>query len=106
MVLDARCWKMFRYENALPKLPLPQLQDTAERYLHSIKPFVKDSEYECSKQAVEDFVRPGSLGQDVQEQLRARAHDPAIHNWLHEWWTEMYLSSRASLFPSPYYYNR
>ena len=28
----------FQYQNQLPKLPIPDLQDTAKRYLSALKP--------------------------------------------------------------------
>lgn len=30
--------KTFQYQNQLPKLPIPELQDTAKRYLAALKP--------------------------------------------------------------------
>ena len=60
---DSSKGAMLRFEDSLPKLPVPTLEETGKRYLKSIHPLLSDSEYQHSKKAVEDFIKPGSIGE-------------------------------------------
>ena len=97
--------KMLRFEESLPRLPVPSLEETASRYLKSVHAVVNDAEYERTKKAVEAFVRPGGQGQTLQERLLARAADPKRANWLTEWWNSAaYLSYRDPVIPYVSYF--
>ncbi|PLB40235.1 carnitine O-acetyltransferase CAT2 [Aspergillus candidus] len=97
--------KMLRFEQSLPKLPVPDLQETAHRYLKSVHAVVSEAEYQRTKEAVETFVRPGGQGQTLQERLQARAADPKIGNWLTEWWNQAaYLGYRDPVIPYVSYF--
>ena len=37
---------MYQYQASIPKLPVPSLQETSEKYLKSVRPHLSDSEYE------------------------------------------------------------
>ncbi|KAK5131022.1 hypothetical protein LTR08_001372 [Meristemomyces frigidus] len=96
---------MLRYEESLPKLPVPTLEETAKRYLKSIHPLLSKSEYEQSKKAVDAFVAPNSLGHTLQERLLARRDDPQYKNWLSEWWNHAaYLAYRDPVVPYVSYF--
>ncbi|KAI9831157.1 MAG: hypothetical protein M1819_005245 [Sarea resinae] len=96
---------MLRFEESLPKLPVPDLQETADRYLKSVHPLLSPSEYENTKKAVEDFVKPGGLGQTLQKRLLARRDDPKITNWIYEWWNHAaYLAYRDPVVPYVSYF--
>lgn len=97
--------KMLRFEESLPHLPVPSLEETANRYLKSVHAVVSDAEYERTKKAVETFVRPGGQGQTLQERLLARAADPKCPNWLTSWWNSAaYLSYRDPVVPYVSYF--
>lgn len=97
--------KMLRFEDSLPRLPVPSLEETASRYLKSVHAVVSDAEYERTKKAVETFIRPGGQGQTLQERLLARAADPKRANWLTEWWNSAaYLSYRDPVIPYVSYF--
>ena len=97
--------KMLRFEDSLPRLPVPSLEETASRYLKSVHAVVSDAEYERTKKAVETFIRPGGQGQTMQERLLARAADPKRANWLTEWWNSAaYLSYRDPVIPYVSYF--
>ena len=96
---------MLRFEDSLPRLPVPSLEETAKRYLKSVHPIVTDAEYERTKKAVEAFIRPGGSGQTLQERLLARAADPNCRNWLTEWWNNAaYLGYRDPVIPYVSYF--
>ena len=96
---------MLRFEDSLPKLPVPTLEETGRRYLKSVHAVVSEAEYENTKKAVEEFVRPGGAGHTLQERLLARAADPKRKNWLTEWWNHAaYLGYRDPVIPYVSYF--
>lgn len=96
---------MLRWQDSLPKLPVPTLEETAKRYLKSLHPLLSASEYEASKKAVEEFVRPGGVGSKLQEKLMAKREDPNAKNWIYEWWNDAaYLSYRDPVVPYVSYF--
>lgn len=96
---------MLRYQDSLPKLPVPKLEDTAKRYLKSLHPLLSPSEFESSKKAVEEFVKPGGVGPKLQEKLVARREDPNTKNWIYEWWNDAaYLTYRDPVVPYVSYF--
>lgn len=91
---------MLRFEDSLPRLPVPSLEETGRRYLKSVHPLVSETEYENTKKAVEAFIRPGGEGEPLQKRLLERAADPKIKNWLAEWWNQAaYLGCRDPVIP-------
>ncbi|KJX99222.1 carnitine O-acetyltransferase like protein [Zymoseptoria brevis] len=96
---------MLRYEDSLPHLPIPTLDETAKRYIKSVHPLLTDAEFETTKKAVEAFVKPGAIGHQLQERLQKRASDPNVRNWLSEWWNDAaYLGYRDPVVPYVSYF--
>ena len=96
---------MLRFEDSLPRLPVPTLEETSRRYLKSVHPLLNKSEYETTKKAVEDFIRPGSIGEKLQKRLQARRDNPKHKNWIYEWWNDAaYLSYRDPVVPYVSYF--
>jgi len=96
---------MLRFQDSLPKLPVPTLEETAKRYLKSLHPLLSASEYEHSKKAVEEFIKPGGPGPKLQEKLVARREHPDTKNWIYEWWNDAaYLSYRDPVVPYVSYF--
>lgn len=102
---DASKGAMLRYEDSLPHLPVPTLEETAKRYLKSVHCLLTEDEYARTKKAVDDFVAPGGVGQQLQKRLQARAADPTTNNWLSEWWDRTaYLAYRDPIVPYVSYF--
>jgi carnitine O-acetyltransferase len=96
---------MLRFEDSLPRLPVPTLEVTAKRYLKSVHPLLSAPEYETTKTAVEEFVKPGSIGEELQKRLVARREDPKNKNWIYEWWNDAaYLTYRDPVVPYVSYF--
>lgn len=96
---------MLRFEDSLPRLPVPTLEETAKRYLKSLHPLLSKDELENTRKIVEDFIKPGSIGEKLQKRLEARREDPKHKNWLHEWWTDSaYLAYRDPVVPYVSYF--
>ncbi|CAP71506.1 uncharacterized protein PODANS_6_1340 [Podospora anserina S mat+] len=96
---------MLRFQDSLPKLPVPTLEETAARYLKSLKPLLSPAELEKSTKAVQEFIAPNGPGRKLQEKLLARREDPKHKNWIYEWWNDAaYLSYRDPVVPYVSYF--
>ncbi|KAL1842611.1 hypothetical protein VTJ49DRAFT_4659 [Mycothermus thermophilus] len=96
---------MLRFQDSLPRLPVPTLEETAARYLKSLKPLLAPKELENSTKAVQEFIAPNGPGRKLQEKLIARREDPKIKNWMYEWWNDAaYLSYRDPVVPYVSYF--
>ena len=80
---------MLRYQKHLPKLPVPALKDTLEKYLKTVRPLVNSEEYAKTEAIVAEFQKPGGIGEVLHERLLARANNPNAINWLEDWWNEL-----------------
>ncbi|KAI0841829.1 acyltransferase ChoActase/COT/CPT [Hypoxylon sp. FL0890] len=96
---------MLRFQDSLPRLPVPTLEETASRYVKSLHPLLSPVEFEASKKAVDEFIKPGGVGRKLQEKLIARRENPKIKNWLYDWWNDAaYLSYRDPVVPYVSYF--
>ncbi|PHH58630.1 hypothetical protein CDD81_5021 [Ophiocordyceps australis] len=94
---------MLRFQDSLPRLPVPSLQETAKRYLKSLHPLLTQTEFEASKAAVAEFIRPDGPGAKLQDRLLAKSRNDK--NWLYEWWNDTaYLSYRDPVVPYVSYF--
>ena len=56
----------------LPKLPVPDLQETLKQYLLVVKPLTSERNFENTKTLVEEFGRRGGVGEQLQKKLIER----------------------------------
>jgi carnitine O-acetyltransferase len=80
---------LLRYQKSLPKLPVPALKDTLEKYLKSVRPLTNSEEYAKTEAAVAEFQKPGGFGEELHRRLLAKANNPNVINWLEDWWNEI-----------------
>ncbi|TRM64181.1 acyltransferase ChoActase/COT/CPT [Schizophyllum amplum] len=85
--IDPSASPMLRYQDSLPRLPVPTLSSTAHKYLETVQPHLTPEEYARTEVAVKDFIA-SPLSAELQKRLEARAADPATTNWLADWWNE------------------
>ncbi|KXS17894.1 acyltransferase ChoActase/COT/CPT [Gonapodya prolifera JEL478] len=71
-------------QSKLPRLPVPPLQDTAAKYLKSVRPLLSDKEFAETTKAVQDFIKPGGVGHTLQQRLEQRSKEHV--SWLADWW--------------------
>ena len=84
----------------LPQLPLPDLDHTVDVYLTSVTPFCDSEELETTKKAIQDLLKPGGLGQELQTRLVQRANDTETDGWQFDLYTaHVYLKCRAPVNP-------
>ncbi|XP_075171733.1 peroxisomal carnitine O-octanoyltransferase isoform X2 [Anomaloglossus baeobatrachus] len=74
--------RTFQYQDSLPPLPVPSLQDSLSKYCDSVKPFLNDEEYKKTCRIVKDFGN--GIGKELHQKLLERAR--TRKNWLEEWW--------------------
>lgn len=80
------------HQEGLPRLPVPPLKQTCERYLAMLEPIVSEDELEHTRQLVAEFLQ-GGVGERLQKRLERRTHK--TENWLSEWWMQSaYLDCR------------
>ena len=94
---------MLSAQNLLPRLPVPKLSDSMQRFLRAVQPLIGQAEFEKTRTVVDDFINSG-VGPKLQKHLEQRA--TMQDNWLNDWWFECaYLGYRdpLMLFSSPAY---
>ncbi|PLB36472.1 choline/carnitine O-acyltransferase [Aspergillus candidus] len=78
----------FSHQDALPKLPIPSLEDTCKRYLESLSALQTPREQIESKAAVQDFLK--SDGPVLQEKLKNYATSKT--SYIEQFWYDSYLN--------------
>uniref|UniRef100_A0A6G1SAI3 carnitine O-palmitoyltransferase n=1 Tax=Aceria tosichella TaxID=561515 RepID=A0A6G1SAI3_9ACAR len=94
--------QLYSYQSSLPRLPLPALSDTIERYLRSIKPLcTSDQHYEDVKKKAHEFKN--GIGKKLQLYLHLKSWMST--NYVSDWWEEyVYLRARSPLMVNSNYY--
>ncbi|XP_007424767.1 peroxisomal carnitine O-octanoyltransferase [Python bivittatus] len=98
-VTDSSEERTFQYQNSLPSLPVPPLDESLKKYLDAVRPFLNQEEYQRTQDIVKRFEN--GIGKELHQKLLERA--TVKKNWLEEWWLNVvYLESR---FPTQIYSN-
>lgn len=91
--------KTYSLQDALPSLPVPDLNQSCSKFLQSIRPLLSDEEFKISMQKVEEFRK--KEGKELHNKLWAYSF--TVRNWIEETWEwGAYLSQRS---PLPVYSN-
>lgn len=98
--------ELYKYQDNLPSLPVPKLQDTLNLYKESIKPFYpngeNDSEFIKYSKIIDEFG-VSNEGNQLQQKLENFAVDK--RNWLAEYWDNCaYLDYRDPVSPFVSYF--
>ncbi len=85
---------MFRFQNRLPRLPLPNLHATCRQYLAAVAPFLSEHQRQATQALVEDFENnAGRLLHELLEQIDSTTDK----NWMYDFWRDLVLSIRYPL---------
>ena len=80
----------------LPKLPLPDLNSTAETLLKSVRALTNDiSQIKSFESKINSFL--SNEGPHLQQRLLARYKDPELLNWLEQWFDDASCQSIGNL---------
>ena len=88
------------FQKSLPRLPIPELSKTADRYLKALRPLVEESKYLQTEKYVQSFIR--NEGPPLQKELEEWDRNNKHTSYISEPWFNMYLSDRT---PLPINYN-
>lgn len=83
----------FRHQKSLPKLPIPPLEGTCERYLQYIEALQTPEQFAQSKAKVQAFL--ATDGPRLQQKLIA--YDEHQNSFIEEFWYDAYLNGRSSV---------
>ena len=90
----------FHFQKSLPRLKVPELDETLEKHLTALKPVVTAEQFAVAEAATTDFKN--GPGPDLHKALIARDEADPDTCFYGDWWNEMYLSDRQ---PIPINYN-
>ncbi|EPQ29033.1 uncharacterized protein PFL1_03323 [Pseudozyma flocculosa PF-1] len=85
--------KTFEGQSKLPKLPIPKLEDSCQRYLSSLKALQSPEEHAKTTKVVEAFLKTD--GPKMQRALEDYASGRA--SYIEEFWDESYLMASDSV---------
>jgi carnitine O-palmitoyltransferase 1 len=89
------------FQGALPRLPLPSIEDTLARHLLSMRPITTDEEYDELVELSEKFRK--GIGRRLQRYLIIKSFMSV--NWVTDWWEEfVYLRQRSPIMINSNYY--
>lgn len=99
---DSNTWsfaagKTFARQSEIPKLPIPKLQDTAQRYLRSLEPLQTPEEHARTRKVVERFLDEGSGGEGPKLQAQLEEYASTRTSYIEEFWDDSYLQASESV---------
>ncbi|XP_040826747.1 carnitine O-palmitoyltransferase 1, liver isoform [Ochotona curzoniae] len=100
-VFSRRKPTLYSFQTCLPRLPVPALNDTVHRYLESVRPLMKEGDFERMTALAQDFAV--TLGPKLQWYLKLKSWWAT--NYVSDWWEEyVYLRGRGPLMVNSNYY--
>jgi carnitine O-acetyltransferase len=86
--------RTFDNEDRMPRVPLPGLDGTCERFIEWCAPLLTADELAETQHAVDSFRRPGGPGETLHAQLARYDAADGTHSWLDTFWRTRYLGRR------------
>lgn len=83
------------FQKSLPRLPIPELSKTGDRYLKAIRPLLTDNQYAEADHRTNDFV--AKEGKVLQEKLVLKDKANKTTSYISDYWFDLYLRDRAAL---------
>ena len=85
---------MYKFQESIPRVPLPRLEETCDRYLQIVAPLLSDIELAQTRAVVMDFQQGN--GPELQRQLEMIVQS-TNNSYLYQLVEESYLENRFSL---------
>ncbi|XP_063782694.1 carnitine O-palmitoyltransferase 1, muscle isoform [Pseudophryne corroboree] len=100
-IMASRQPMLYSFQMSLPRLPVPRLEDTIERYLQSVQSLLDEENYNRMKGLAEEFRK--DLGRKLQKYLHLKSWWAT--NYVSDWWEEyIYLRGRGPIMVNSNYY--
>lgn len=100
-IFSGRHPRLFSFQRALPRQPVPTAQESVRKYLESVRPVLEDDAFDRAAALASDFLR--LQAPQLQRYLRLKSW--CASNYVSDWWEEfVYLRSRGSLLVNSNYY--
>uniref|UniRef100_A0A8C8YGZ2 carnitine O-palmitoyltransferase n=1 Tax=Prolemur simus TaxID=1328070 RepID=A0A8C8YGZ2_PROSS len=100
-IFSGRKPMLYSFQTSLPRLPVPAVRDTVSRYLESVRPLMKEDDFQRMTVLAHDFAV--SLGPKLQWYLKLKSWWAT--NYVSDWWEEyVYLRGRGPLMVNSNYY--
>jgi carnitine O-acetyltransferase len=84
----------FGYEDRLPRVPLPTLEESCERFLAWCAPLLTPAELAATEAEVTAFLRADGPGRVLHAALERYDAEEGVHSWLDTFWPYRYLGRR------------
>src|ERR1700760_1663867 len=91
--------RTFGNEDRLPRVPLPVLRDSCDRFLAWCAPLLTDEQLAATEKAVAHFAAPGGPGETLHAALADYDASAGVHSWLDAFWPYRYLGRRDRIPP-------
>lgn len=92
---------LYSFQGSLPRLPLPSVHDTMQRYLRSVRPLLDDENYNRMENLAKEFE--STIGKKLQRYLTLKSWWST--NYVSDWWEEyVYLRGRSPLMVNSNFY--
>jgi carnitine O-acetyltransferase len=86
--------RTFGMEDRLPRVPLPTLEDSCERFIAWCEPLLTADELASTEAAVASFLQPESPARELHAALEQYNASEGVHSWLDTFWPSRYLGRR------------
>jgi carnitine O-acetyltransferase len=86
--------KTFGNEDRLPRVPLPSLEDTCDRFMSWCAPLLTAGQLAETEKAVRAFAAPDGPGRTLHAALAGYDATDGVHSWLDTFWPYRYLGRR------------
>ncbi|QXJ21592.1 choline/carnitine O-acyltransferase [Actinomadura graeca] len=86
--------RTFGNDDGLPRVPLPSLDATGERFLEWCAPLLSAAGLERTRAALASFLRPGGPGRTLHAALERYEAGEGVRSWLDTFWPYRYLGRR------------
>lgn len=88
------------FQKSIPRLPIPDLSKTGERYLNALRPLLSASQYADAEKRTNNFIL--KEGKDLQAKLISKDKVNKHTSYISDYWFDLYLRDRV---PLPINYN-
>jgi carnitine O-acetyltransferase len=86
--------RTFGNEDQLPRVPLPSLDDTCDRFIAWCAPLLTAEELAATQKSVRAFAAPDGPGRTLHAALATYDATGGVHSWLDTFWPYRYLGRR------------